>query len=158
MAEFAIRQARPDDAPELAQLLAAVAAERDRIGTEPPVDIDARSEELARTAEASIVAVAGGLIVGHVKVDADRFGAGEVGMLVAVGWRGRGVGSELMPAAIEWARAQGLHKLYLEVFPTNAPAIALYRKCGFVEEGRRVKQYRRASGELWDSLMMGLLL
>ena len=63
-----------------------------------------------------------------------------------------------MQAAIEWARAEGLHKLCLEVFPTNTPAIALYRKYGFVEEGRRVKQYRRASGELWDSLMMGLLL
>ena len=26
------------------------------------------------------------------------------------------------------------------------------------EEGRRVKHYRRASGELWDSILMGLLL
>jgi hypothetical protein len=26
------------------------------------------------------------------------------------------------------------------------------------EEGRRVKHYRRASGELWDSIVMGLLL
>ncbi len=38
------------------------------------------------------------------------------------------------------------------------PAIALYRKNGFVEEGLRVKQYRRASGELWDAILMGLLL
>ena len=37
-------------------------------------------------------------------------------------------------------------------------AIALYRRCGFAEEGRRVRQYRRASGELWDSIVMGLLL
>jgi ribosomal protein S18 acetylase RimI-like enzyme len=37
-------------------------------------------------------------------------------------------------------------------------AIGLYRKSGFVEEGRRVKHYRRASGELWDALEMGLLL
>ena len=28
----------------------------------------------------------------------------------------------------------------------------------FAEEGRRVQQYRRASGELWDSIMMGLAL
>jgi hypothetical protein len=27
-----------------------------------------------------------------------------------------------------------------------------------VEEGRRVKHYRRSSGELWDSIEMGLLL
>ena len=29
-------------------------------------------------------------------------------------------------------------------------------KHGFVEEGRRARQYRRASGELWDSIVMGL--
>jgi hypothetical protein len=27
-----------------------------------------------------------------------------------------------------------------------------------VEEGHRVKHYRRANGELWDSLVMGLPL
>ena len=79
-------------------------------------------------------------------------------MLVARDWRGRGVGSALVLAAIERARAQGLHKLCLEVFTTNATAIALYRKCGFTEEGLRPQQYRRASGELWDALAMGLVL
>jgi ribosomal protein S18 acetylase RimI-like enzyme len=79
-------------------------------------------------------------------------------MAVARLWRGRGVGSALLAAAIEKARGDGLHKLSLEVFAHNDAAIALYRKVGFVEEGRRVKHYRRASGELWDSIVMGLLL
>jgi len=79
-------------------------------------------------------------------------------MAVAREWRGRIVGLELLAAAIEWARERGLHKLSLGVFAHNAAAIALYRKFGFVEEGRRVKHYRRASGELWDALEMGLLL
>ena len=76
------------------------------------------------------------------------------------GWRsrGRGIGSALLAAAIEKARGEGLHKLSLEVFPHNDAAIALYRKFGFVDEGRRVKHYRRSSGELWDSIVMGLLL
>jgi RimJ/RimL family protein N-acetyltransferase len=148
MTDFVIRGAQAADAPAMARLLAAVAAERDRIGTEP----------FARTADASAVADADGRIVGTVHVEAGRFGAGELGILVDAAWRGRGVGSGLMCAAIEWARARGLHKLCLEVFPANAPAIALYRKYGFVEEGLRPKQYRRANGELWDSLAMGLLL
>ena len=93
-----------------------------------------------------------------VTVDVGRFGCGDIGMLVDAAWRGRGVGSALVQAAIDWARGEGLHKLCLEVFPTNTAAIALYRKCGFVEEGLRPKQYRRASGELWDALAMGLLL
>jgi L-amino acid N-acyltransferase YncA len=158
MAEFAIRPARPEDAPAMARLFAAVAEERDGIATEPPVDLDDRSAKFARTAAASMVAEADGRIVGTINVDAGRFGAGDLGMLVDASWRGRGVGSALMDAAIAWSREQGLHKLSLEVFPTNTAAIALYRKHGFAEEGLRPKQYRRASGELWDSILMGLLL
>jgi RimJ/RimL family protein N-acetyltransferase len=87
-----------------------------------------------------------------------NLGFGELGMLVAAGWRGRGVGTALVAASIEWARARRLHKLTLGVFPHNQAAIALYRKFGFVEEGRRVRHIRRASGELWDLIEMGLLL
>jgi RimJ/RimL family protein N-acetyltransferase len=93
-----------------------------------------------------------------VHVEVSRHGFGDLGVLVGSGWRGRGVGSALVQAAIDWARGRGLHKLCLEVFAHNTAAIALYRKCGFAEEGRRVKQYRRASGELWDSIVMGLPL
>jgi L-phenylalanine/L-methionine N-acetyltransferase len=68
------------------------------------------------------------------------------------------IGSALVAAAIEGARIKGLHKLSLDVFAHNAAAIALYHKFGFVEEGRRVAQYRRSSGDLWDAIVMGLLL
>ena len=44
------------------------------------------------------------------------------------------------------------------MFAHNAAAIAAYRKAGYAEEGRRVAQYRRASGELWDTIVMGLQL
>jgi ribosomal protein S18 acetylase RimI-like enzyme len=64
----------------------------------------------------------------------------------------------LLEATIAWARECGLHKLSLSVFPHNAAGIALYRKHGFVEEGRRVKQLRRSNGQLWDLVDMGLLL
>ena len=79
-------------------------------------------------------------------------------MLVAREWRGRGVGSALVAAAIDRSRERGLHKLCLSVFPHNEAAIALYRKFGFEEEGYRRKQLRRANGELWDLIDMGLLL
>jgi RimJ/RimL family protein N-acetyltransferase len=142
----------------MAEMFAAVAAERDGIATEPPVDVDERAARFARTLDGTVVAVADGRIVGMIHVEASRHGFGDFGMLVARGWRGQGVGSALVRAAIEWARDQGLHKLCLEVFPHNAAAIAMYRKCGFVEEGRLVRQYRRASGETWDAIVMGQLL
>jgi RimJ/RimL family protein N-acetyltransferase len=158
MAEFVVRPARAGDAREMAELMAMVAEERAGIAAEPPVDIEDRTALFARTAAGSIVAVAGDQVIGMLHVEVSRHGFGDLGMLVARGWRGRGVGSALLQAAIGWARDRGLHKLCLEVFPHNAAAIALYRKTGFVEEGRRVRQYRRASGELWDSIVMGLAL
>jgi RimJ/RimL family protein N-acetyltransferase len=158
MADFVVRQAHVGDARAMAEVFAAVAQEHDGIATEPPVDIEERTAVFARSADASVVAVAGGHVVGILHVEVSRFGFGELAMLVDRGWRGRGVGSALVRAAIDWARGQGLHKLCLEVFAHNTNAIALYRKSGFAEEGRRVRQYRRANGELWDSIVMGLAL
>jgi putative acetyltransferase len=146
------------DAKAQAELFAAVAQERDGIATEPPVDIDERAAVFAGSSANSVVAVADGQVVGMLHVGVTRHGFGEIGMLVDRGWRGCGVGSALMQAAIGLARERNLHKLCLEVFAHNAAAIALYRKCGFVEEGRRAGQYRRASGELWDTIVMGLAL
>lgn len=147
-----------DDAKAMAKLYAAVAEERDGIAAEPPVNIDERAALFARTVGGSVVAVADDQIIGILHVEATRHGFGEIGMLVDRDWRGRGAGSELVQSAISLAREQGLHKLSLEVFAHNTAAIALYRKCGFIEEGRRTRQYRRASGELWDSIIMGLAL
>ncbi len=157
-AQFAVRPATEGDARAMAEIFAAVAAERDGIATEPPVDIEARTALFARTAAGSVVAVTGSQIVGMLHIEVSQHGFGEVGMLVDRDWRGRGVGSALVQEAISRARGQGLHKLCLEVFMHNTAAIALYRKFGFVEEGRRIGQYRRASGELWDSIVMGLPL
>jgi RimJ/RimL family protein N-acetyltransferase len=154
--EFAVRAATEADRLDVSRMFAAVAEERDGIATEPPVDVEARARSL--TLEGSFVAEANGEIVGMLHVERSRFGFGELGMAVARPWRGQGVGTALLEAAIEWAREEGLHKLSLSVFPHNASAIALYRRFGFVEEGRRIKHFRRASGELWDAIDMGLLL
>lgn len=141
----------------MALLYAAVAEERTGIAGEPPVDVEARAARF--TLDGSFVAVAADDLVGMINVQPSRHGYAELGMLVASGWRGQGVGSLLMEAAIGWARARGdIHKLSLGVFAHNSAGIALYRKFGFVEEGRRVQHYRRQSGELWDSIEMGLLL
>lgn len=156
MSVFEVRPGTDADRRPLAELFAAVAAERDGIATEPPVDVEAYAARW--DLNGCFVADAAGEIVGGINVQVSRHGYGDIGMHVARAWRGRGVGSALMVRAIAWARDEGLHKLSLAVFPHNAAAIALYEKYGFVVEGRRVKQYRRRSGELWDAIDMGLLL
>jgi RimJ/RimL family protein N-acetyltransferase len=151
-----IRRADDADRHPLALLFATVAEERDGIAAEPPVNVEKRaaSIDLDRT----FVAVAAGEVVGNIFIIESGFGFGEIGMFITGEWRGRGVGTALVAAAIEWARARGLHKLTLSVFPHNEAGIALYRKFGFVEEGLHPKHIRRANGELWDLLDMGLML
>lgn len=153
---FAIRPAGKDDRLPLATLFAAVAEERDGIAAEPPVDVARRAS--AFVLDATIVAAVSDEVIGGIWIDGPFFGFGEIGMLVAREWRGRGVGSALVAGAIDRGRERGVHKLSLGVFPHNDAAIALYRKHGFEVEGRRRKHVRRANGELWDLIDMGLLL
>ena len=99
-----------------------------------------------------------GAIVGLLGIELTSYGVADFGMMVAADRRGQGIGSALMAAAIEWARTAGAHKLSLQVWPHNEAARALYRKFGFEEEGLLRRQYRRRNGELWDAIVMGLLL
>ena len=56
---------------------------------------------------------------------------------------------------MKWARGLGVVKLELTVFPHNAPAIALYRKLGFREEGILRRRYF-IDGRYIDAMLMGL--
>jgi GNAT superfamily N-acetyltransferase len=107
MPEFVIRQARADDAQAMAELMAAVAEERDGIATEPPVDLEALAGRFVERADGSVVADAGGRLVGMLNLDVSRHGFGEFGMLVDRDWRGRGVGSALLQKRSSGRAAKG---------------------------------------------------
>lgn len=60
-----------------------------------------------------------------------------VGISLADGFRGQGYGGEAMNWALDWAfQHAGLHRVHLGTFSYNHNAIRMYRKVGFVEEGR----------------------
>ena len=81
---------------------------------------------------------------------------GHVGMGLLPAYRGRGLGTWLLSACIDKATAQGLTRIELEVRADNAAAIALYRKMGFVEEGRK-RHGMRFDGMYFDTLAMARL-
>jgi RimJ/RimL family protein N-acetyltransferase len=158
-----VRPATEDDLDLLVEQTWAVAAEGRWIGVEVPFDRTTRRDRLAAlvAGEPSTVLVAdaaaagGPPVVGHLSVVIAPYGVAEIGMLIIDGWRGRGIGRALLDAGIDWAAKAGAHKMALETWPHNDAAIRLYERAGFVEEGRKVRHYRRQNGELWDSVLMG---
>lgn len=161
MAEVRVRPAEERDVEALLDLYEAVAAEGTHIGGEAPIDRPRRRNAWLATIRGdvsgcSLVAEAGGDVVGQLGMTGS--GRVDLGMWIAPPWRGRGVGSRLVAAGIEWARGEGAYKVTLEVWPHNDAAIALYEKFGFVREGYLRKHWRRRNGELWDSVVMGLVL
>ena len=82
---------------------------------------------------------------------------GYLGMGILAEYRGMGLGERLMRTTIDAAVAVGMERIELEVFDTNARAIALYRKLGFELEG--VKRHaRKLDGQYDDDLFMALLV
>jgi putative acetyltransferase len=60
----------------------------------------------------------------------------------------------LMATLIDWALRTRVEKIELIVRSTNQPAIRLYRKFGFVEEGRFRNRVRLADGDYIDDVSM----
>lgn len=156
-----VREAVADDVEPWLALFQQVAAEGRWILAEAALDERWAHRSFARTlasdAAVTLVAEVDGTMVGHLGLTVVA-GCADLGMMVAPDHRGRGVGSALVEEAIAWCRAHGAHKLALMVFPHNTAAVRLYERHGFVVEGRLVEHVRRANGERWDLVAMGLLL
>ncbi len=70
-------------------------------------------------------------------------------------WR-NGVGKNLLETLILWSKENDiLKKLNLDVYENNEEAIKLYKKLGFVHEGRRVASYC-IKEKFFDSILMGM--
>jgi RimJ/RimL family protein N-acetyltransferase len=139
-----IRPTRPDeDAVELLAIRDEVAGEGDLIAAVPgertvleeslALATLASSGGLGLTVEVDDC-VAGQLMV-HRRAGRYEQHRGDLSIALRAGYRGDGLGRAMMEVAVEWARAVGLAKLTLGVFPSNEAALALYREMGFVEEG-----------------------
>ena len=64
-------------------------------------------------------------------------GVAEVSVYVATHNRGKGVGRSLLERLIHESEQGGIWTLQAAVFPENAATIALHKRCGFREVGRR---------------------
>jgi ribosomal-protein-alanine N-acetyltransferase len=55
--------------------------------------------------------------------------------------RGHGLGAWLLARLLDWARAEGMARVHLDVRAGNGPARRLYERAGFREVGRRRAYY-----------------
>ncbi|WP_420393592.1 GNAT family N-acetyltransferase [Acuticoccus sp.] len=67
-----------------------------------------------------------------------------------------GVGRKLLDAALRHLYAERVRRVFLEVDPNNAGALALYRSAGFVAVGERPDYYAASNGKRQKALTMQL--
>jgi RimJ/RimL family protein N-acetyltransferase len=161
--EYWIRPADPRDAPALVDLANAVGSEPEGwlISTN---NWRSAAEErrylrsIRRYPHAAVFVAEGAEgIVGRLSVGRDPHPVSahvaDLGLMVALGHRRRGIGWALLEEAVSWARTVGVRKLELHVFPHNTGAIAMYERFGFEREGYRKRHYLRPDGFV-DAILM----
>jgi phosphinothricin acetyltransferase len=79
-------------------------------------------------------------------------GVAEVSVYVDAGARGRGVGSALLAALVESSDRGGIWTLQAVMFPENEASVALHRRHGFREVGKRERIGQR-DGRWRDTLL-----
>lgn len=95
----------------------------------------------------------GGAVVGYVLMSVAAGEAHILNVCVAPEHQGRGLGRKLVRAILHVARGRAAERVFLEVRPSNAGAIALYHDEGFNEIGRRPRYYPARNGRE-DALVM----
>lgn len=106
-----------------------------------PWSLCALREEIGNPAACFLTALREGEVLGYV---GSHFACGEFyldNLAVFPSYRRQGVGRALILALTGFARAHHGAFLTLEVRPSNASAIGLYRGLGFYEAGRRKDFY-----------------
>jgi len=109
-----------------------------------PVDGASRARSLARSTDTMFASVReepgpgmdAAVAIGAGAVSFGYGWAGIHGMRTARARRGQGIAGRILTALARVASDRGVHRLFLQVEAANAPALALYRRAGFVTAWR----------------------
>jgi putative acetyltransferase len=157
----------PGDAPGLSAYIGALAENAPYIGMTPgetpsPEKVRERIAEVGeRPGSVGLLAEADGAVVGDCWMMAmprvKMRHVGQIGMAIAEGWRGVGLGRALLERVVDHGRSsEHIWRIELGVLHENAPAIALYESLGFVREGYYPGRFRQPDGALLDDIIMGM--
>lgn len=98
-----------------------------------------------------------GRIIGYFLMSIAADEAHVLNICIDPNFQGQGLGRQLLRALVRVARGRKAERVFLEVRPSNAGAIALYHSEGFNEIGRRPRYYPARDGRE-DALVMAIEL
>lgn len=165
--QVTLRPAEPSDAEQILAYLDQMAGESENVTFGPGefgMSVEEEQAHLRQSAESPtglyVLAEIAGEIAGTLTFSTGKRPrtrhAGEFGISVLRKYWGLGLGNRMLAYLIDWARQTGtIRKINLRVRVDNLPAIHLYKKYGFVQEGRLTREFY-LHGEFVDTYMMGL--
>ncbi|PRB18494.1 GNAT family N-acetyltransferase [Microbacterium sp. MYb62] len=165
MTAVRIRDAEPGDLDTITAIHNHAVVHTTAIWNEEAVDLADRAAWLADRAARGypvIVAVDDSGVLGYASYAQWRPHSGyrltvEHSVYVLGGQHGRGIGTTLMAALVDRARAAGMHVMIAGIESGNAASIALHERLGFVEVGR-MPQVGAKFGRWLDLSMLQLVL
>ena len=127
--------------------LGIISFERRMTRADEKVFLDKTLLNMAKRKGVSVAAFHGNRLIGHCDIDgrgsSDEKHTGLMGIVVAEGYRGVGLGEEMVRTALGQASKLGIWVIELEVFATNEAARHVYEKHGFKAFGRIPKKILR---------------
>jgi ribosomal-protein-alanine N-acetyltransferase len=125
---------------------------------DPPWDEAGIRALLDHPASTAFVAMVGnpkmavGFVMGQLAADEAEI----LSIGVAKAWQRKGIGRRLVDGLVRAVARAEVKRVFLEVAADDAAALALYRRLGFTETGRRKGYYERKGGPPVDALRLTL--
>lgn len=163
-----IREANPDDAEELRNVIKEYVEESDFIPYakgEFNVTVEEEKQWIQSFINIAngllLIVIIEGKIVGNLSLNIDNRAMlkhrAEIGIGMLREFRGLGIGNILFDKTIDWAKNHStLEFLSLETHATNKSGIALYEKFGFKTVGTLSHSIKLSQGKYTDTLIMTL--
>jgi phosphinothricin acetyltransferase len=161
MTDCPIRPVRPDDAASIAEIYAHHVLHGTATFDVEPLGTEEWHEKIVSIVARGwpfLVAERDGKVVGYAYATQFRDRAAyaetcENSIYIAPDSLGQGIGSHLLPALLEAARASGFGQMIAVIGGGEPGSVALHAKCGFTHAGRMVDVGRKF-GRLLDTIYM----
>ena len=169
MSEVLYRNPVVEDAQEIVDFYNYVGGETSYLSFEKdeyPLNVESQIEDIKSTNASPInemiLAVADGKIVGIGTINSSNKikcrHCGELGIVVAKEYQGKGIGTTIIQKLIDWAKENGVTtRIQLDTRKDNEYAIRLYEKFGFEMEGC-LRNQTLLNGTYYDLCVMGMMI